>query len=128
MARVLNAVPRARKVDTSRFWGRLDTARRPLLRMPMTRSTAILAPVQSRRAAARPVRASVRSWTGRSVVTSATDRVRPRFATAGMHRTRVSEMRDAASRASAVRAVSALSGPATSSDSRRRPFSPLTSG
>lgn len=80
------------------------------------------------RAIVRTVRGSVRSWTGRSVVTNATDRVRPRFATAGMHRTRVSEMRDSASRITVVRTRSALSGPATTSILRRRPFSPLTSG
>ena len=94
----------------------------------MTRSNANIAPVQTRRAAARTVRASVRTWTGRSVVTSATDRVRPRFVTVGMHRTRVSEMRDHASRANVVRAFRALTGPATTPIPRRRPFSPLTSG
>ena len=94
----------------------------------MIRSTSQLTLVQNRRAAVRPVRASVRSWTGRSVVTSATDRVRPRFATAGMHRTRVSEMRDLASRIGIVRASSALTVPATTLLPRRRPFSPLVSG
>jgi hypothetical protein len=95
----------------------------------MTESRAMISSFRSEsRAVARALGGSVRSWTGRSVVTSATDRVRPRFATAGMHRTRVSEMRDAASRASVVRNCSAPSGPATSSAGRRRPFSPLTTG
>jgi len=94
----------------------------------MTHSSSIVAPVPNRSAAARAVRASVRSWTGRAVVTSATNRVQPRFATAGMHRTRVSEMRDSASRTSVVRSFRALSGPATSSSLRRRPTSPLASG
>lgn len=80
------------------------------------------------RAATRTLRGSVRSWTGRSVVTSATDRDCPRFATTGMHRTRVSEMRDHASRTGIVRAFSALTGPATTPILHRRPFSPLTSG
>jgi hypothetical protein len=80
------------------------------------------------RAVTRTLRGSVRSWTGRSVVTSATSRVRPRFATAGMHRTRVSEMRDSASRTGIVRSFRALAAPLTTSSLRRRPFSPLTSG
>ena len=71
---------------------------------------------------------SARSWTGRSVVTSATDRVRPRFATRAMHRTRVSETRDVASRIGFVRVLRARSGSATTSDSRRRPSSSLISG
>jgi hypothetical protein len=95
--------------------------------MPIT-STQHFVSTSSRRAIARTVRGSVRSWTGRSVVTSATDRVRPRFATVGMHRTRVSEMREIASRTSVVRPLRALSGSVTTSAMRRRPFSPLTSG
>jgi hypothetical protein len=70
----------------------------------------------------------VRSWTGRSVVTTATDRVRPRFTTVAMHRTRVSEMREQASRTSLVRSRRAPAGPVTTSATRRRPSSPLTSG
>lgn len=80
------------------------------------------------RAVAGALRGSVRSWTGRSVVTSATDRVRPRFATAGMHRTRVSEMRDHASRIGTVRTLGASTVPATTPNLRRRPSSPLASG
>jgi hypothetical protein len=80
------------------------------------------------RAVAGTLRGSVRSWTGRSVVTSATDRVRPRFATAGMHRTRVSEMRDDASRTGTLRTLGASTVLATIPTLRRRPSSPLTSG
>ena len=94
----------------------------------MIRSSSIVAPVPGRSAAMRADRASVRSWTGRAVVTSATDRVQPRFATAGMHRTRVSEMRDLASRTSVVRSLRVQTAPVTTSTLRRRPTSPLTSG
>jgi len=80
------------------------------------------------RAATRTLRGRVRSWTGRSVVTSATDRDRPRFATNGMHRTRVSEMRGPASRIGIVRVFRAPTAPVTTPSPRRRPFSPLTSG
>ena len=94
----------------------------------MTRSSTNAAVITTRRAAARTGRGSVRTWTGRSVVTSATNRVRPRYATAGMHRTRVSEMRDLASRSGVVRTLRAPAGPVTTSDTRRRPSSPLIRG
>ena len=74
------------------------------------------------------LRGSARSWTGRSVVTSATDRVRPRFATTGMHRTRVSEMRALASRTGDVRLFRASNRSVTTSVTRRRPFSSPISG
>jgi len=77
----------------------------------MTRSSTSRPIITIRRAIVRPARGSVRSWTGRSVVTSATNRVRPRFATAGMHRTRVSEMRDVASRIGLARTLRAPAGP-----------------
>lgn len=76
----------------------------------------------------RTARGSERSWTGRSVVTRATDRAMPRFATRGMLRTRVSETRDVASRIGFVRVPRALTGPATTSDTRRRPSSSPISG
>lgn len=94
----------------------------------MISSSSNVPSITTRRAVARTARGSVRTWTGRSVVTSATNRVRPRYATAGMHRTRVSEMRDAASRIGVVRALRAPAVPATTSDTRRRPSSPLFRG
>ena len=95
----------------------------------MTLSRALIPTTAVRsHAPARLARGSMRSWTGRSVVTSATDRVRPRFATIGMHRTRVSEMREAASRTSVVRTLRAPTGSVTTSATRRRPFSSRTSG
>ena len=47
----------------------------------------------ARPAAARTSRQRVRSWTGRAVVSSATDTPLPRSASANTHRTRVSEIR-----------------------------------
>ena len=94
----------------------------------MTRSSTHVPSITTRRAVARTARGSVRTWTGRSVVTSATNRVRPRYATAGMHRTRVSEMRDVASRISVVHTLRAAADPVTTSDTHRRPSSPLTRG
>jgi hypothetical protein len=94
----------------------------------MTQSRSNVPVTSIRRAAAQVARGSVRTWTGRSVVTSATNRVRPRFATAGMHRTRVSEMRDVASRISVVRTLRTAADPVTTSDTHRRPSSPLTRG
>ena len=44
---------------------------------------------------------SVRSWTGRSAMTSATQTPRPHLATAGTRQTRVSAMRAAAPRTAA---------------------------
>lgn len=77
--------------------------------------------IESRRASVCAALDGVRSWTGRSVVTSATDRTRPRFATAGMHRTRVSEIRLSASRATAACVKRADLGTATSPSERRNP-------
>ncbi len=47
----------------------------------------------ARPAAARVSRERVLSWTGRAVVSSETDTLLPRAASANTHRTRVSEMR-----------------------------------
>jgi hypothetical protein len=81
--------------------------------------------IRSRRAFARAAGDVARSWTGRSVVTSATDRARPRFATAGTHRTRVSETRLFASRTTTPRIERARTGPVTTPIQRRRPSAPL---
>jgi hypothetical protein len=94
----------------------------------MTRSRSNVSAKTIRRAVPRTDRGSARTWTGRSVVTSATNRVRPRYATAGMHRTRVSEMRDVASRIGVVRTLRAPAAPVTISDPHRRPSSSLISG
>jgi hypothetical protein len=53
----------------------------------------------------------VRAWTGRSAVSSATDTRRPRIATAGTHRTRVSVARLSRSRMWSRRALRALTRP-----------------
>jgi hypothetical protein len=54
---------------------------------------------------------SVRSWTGRSAMTSATQTPRPHLATAGTRQTRVSAMRAAAPRTAAPtgRAIAGIS-------------------
>lgn len=91
----------------------------------MNRFASTIAAKSVRRAVARAARAGVRSWTGRSVVTSATDRVQPRYVTVAMHRTRVSEMRSSASPSAVVRAFRAPAASATTSLMRRRPaFAP----
>ncbi len=94
----------------------------------MTRSTSIIVVEQGRRASSRVVRSGARSWTGRSVVTCATERVQPRYVMVDMHRTRVSGMRHFVSRAGAVRGSLAPSAAVTCSVMRRRPITPLISG
>jgi hypothetical protein len=94
----------------------------------MTRSTSIIASQPGRRAPSRTAGSGARSWTGRSVVTSATERVQPRHVTVDMHRSRVSGIRHLVSRADVVRSVLAPSAAATNSGTRRHLITPLISG
>jgi len=94
----------------------------------MTQSTSTIAVQPVRRVVTRAALAGARSWTGRSVVTNATDRVQPRYVTLAMHRTRVSGMRYTASRASVVRAFRARTAPETTSSTRRRLTSASSGG
>jgi hypothetical protein len=67
----------------------------------------------------RAARLRVRAWTGRSAVSSATDTRRPRFATAGTGRTRVSVARLSRSRLWLERARRAHARPVISLRKRR---------
>jgi hypothetical protein len=63
-----------------------------------------------RRAACRVSTERAPSWTGRAATSSATERAGTPPATAGMHRTRVSEMRDGAGRAARRFVLEAIAG------------------
>jgi hypothetical protein len=68
--------------------------------------------VATRRRLVRATTADVRAWTGRSAMSSATDSVRPRIATAGTGRTRVSVARISGSRMGRCEPSSTLTHPA----------------
>lgn len=101
------------------------------------RCNAMIEPVirpRARRGTRRPriLRAAplrVRAWTGRSAVSSATDTQRPRIATAGTGRTRVSVARLSRSRLQRMRTSTAHTQPVISLRKRRSPSHPrLISG
>lgn len=71
--------------------------------------------VVPRRRLVRATAADVRAWTGRSAMSPATDSVRPRIATAGTGRTRVSVARFPGSRMGRRDASSTLTHPAITS-------------
>ena len=77
--------------------------------------------VTTRRRLVRAATADVRAWTGRSAMSSATDSVRPRIATAGTGRTRVSVARFSRSRMGRCDASGTLTHPAIT---LRKPGSP----
>ena len=68
----------------------------------------------------------VRAWTGRSAVSSATDTLRPRIATAGTGRTRVSVARLARSRTWLGRARRAVTRPVITRQKHRSLGNPPT--